>query len=148
MSGRDHEALHAFIDARQAQPYAWGREANDCVGYVLGAVEAQTGIAAAAAAPWSNQREALRALARIGGIEAGFDAYFDRVPPALARRGDIAGVIDQKLRLHVLVVEGATLVGPGETGNTRLPRSAMVMAWSADSARPRARREAVKKQPR
>lgn len=136
MADRDLEALHAFIDERQATPHAWGREANDCVGFVLGAVQAQTGMAVAPAVQWASEREALRSIARLGGIEAAFDAHFARVAPALARRGDIAGVVDAALGLHPLVVEGATLVGPGETGNRRLPRSAMVAAWSVDSLIP------------
>jgi hypothetical protein len=136
MSGaRDLEALHGFIDARQAAPYAWGRDANDCVGFALGAVAVQTGIVAAVAAQWHDERSAIRTIARLGGIEAAFDAHFDRVPPALARRGDVAGVFDEARGLHVMVVEGATLVGPGEAGNFRLPRSAMVIAWNAETGR-------------
>lgn len=127
---RDYEALHAFIDARQAAPHAWGRAANDCVGFVLGAIEAQTGITVAPEITWSDERTGRRAIAKLGGLEAAFDAHFTRFPPALAGRGDIAGVRDDGDRLHVMLVEGATLVGPGAAGNARLPRSAMVAAWS------------------
>lgn len=130
-SARDLEGLHAFIDGRQMVPYAWGREANDCVGYVLEAVAAQTGVAVVPEAIWTSRAQALRLIKLHGGIKAAFDAHFQRVAPALASRGDIAGVDDAEFGLHPMIVEGATLVGPGENGNRRLPRSAMTMAWSA-----------------
>ena len=132
---RDVAALHAFIDGRRAVPHAWGREANDCVGFVLAAVEAQTGIVVAPEATWADRAEALATIARYGSLEAAFDAHFERVPPALAMRGDIAGVADEAFGLHPMIVEGATLVGPGERGNRRVPRKAMTAAWSAISLR-------------
>jgi hypothetical protein len=32
-----------------------------------------------------------------------------------------------------MVEEGTTLVGPGDAGNVRAPRSAMTVAWSAEA---------------
>lgn len=128
---RDLEALHLFIDARQAEPHAFGRSANDCVGFVLGAVQAQTGEEIAPELVWKDRTSARRLIKRLGGLEAAFDAHFERVPPALAARGDVAGVPDPAFGLHPLIVEGLTLVGPGERGNRRLPRSAMTVAWRA-----------------
>lgn len=133
---RDLAALHAFIGARHAQPYEWGREANDCVGYVLAAVEAMTGVRIAKKARWKDSKGALRAIAKYGSLEAAFDAHFERVPPALALRGDIAGVPDEEFGIHPAIIEGVTLVGPGERGNRRLPRSAMTIAWSATKVKP------------
>lgn len=126
---RDTTALIAFIDARQATPYAWGREANDCVGFALGAVEAMTGERVAPKLKWSSQRAGLRIIARLGGLEAAFDKHFERIPPGLARRGDIAGVPDEAMGLHPMVVEGETLVCPSTKGNRRCKRAHMVAAW-------------------
>jgi hypothetical protein len=40
---RDINALIAFIESRHDTPHEWGRDKNDCVGFVLDAVKAQTG---------------------------------------------------------------------------------------------------------
>jgi hypothetical protein len=128
---RDVAALIAFIDGKHAEPHAIGRRANDCVSYVLGAVEAQTGFDPAPGAQWTTIKGGLRLVKRYGSLKAAFDAHFERVAPADAQRGDIAGVPDADLGLHPMSVEGTTLVGPGDDGNRRMKRSAMTCAWSA-----------------
>jgi hypothetical protein len=50
----------------------------------------------------------------------------------MAQRGDIAAVPDPVLGISLMVLEGATLAGPGARGIKRLPRSAMIAAWSID----------------
>lgn len=133
---RNVEALTAFIDSRQQTPYAWGREHNDCIGFALGAVEVQLGAPVLRKFKWASQTGALKLLTKLGGVEAAFDAHFDRVPPSLAKRGDIAGVPDPELGMHPMIVEGDLLVCPGEIGNKRAKRSAMVCAWNIESLRP------------
>jgi len=133
---RDLVALHRFIDERQNRPHEWGREANDCVGFVLGAVEAMTGVKVAPKTQWTDRASAVRKIARYGSIEQRFDRHFTRIPAALAQRGDIAGVPDAEFGIHPMIVEGITLVGPCETGNRRLPRRAMMIAWSATRPKP------------
>jgi hypothetical protein len=127
---RDMEALHGFIDARHTTPYSWGRAANDCMAFVLGAIEAQTGVRVAPEDSWQDERQALRVIARYGSIEAALDAHLVRIAPSLAMRGDVGAVPDVALGLHPMIVEGATLVGPGDHGNRRLPRNAIIAAWS------------------
>lgn len=133
---RDVEALLAFIDRRQLQPHAWGRSENDCVGYALDASEAQTGKRRAPRISWATRKEALRVIARFGSLEAAMDRHFQRIHPAQAMRGDIAGVPDATFGIHPMIVEGETLVGPGDRGNRRLPRRAMTIAWSAVAPAP------------
>ncbi|MES3152949.1 hypothetical protein O6Y00_11155 [Sphingomonas faeni] len=72
----------------------------------------------------------MRALRRLGGMEAAVSARLTAIAPALAQRGDIAGVPDDMLGLRLMVVEGETLVGPGDNGNCRQKRNAMTHAWS------------------
>jgi hypothetical protein len=150
---RDFLALVAFLDARHASPHAWGRrEGNDCVALALGAVEAQTGVRPAVRLEWSDRASALRIIRKYGSLEAAFDAFFDRVPPALAKRGDIAavpaGIIAGPcareatlIGVHPMVVEGPTLCSPGEHGLVRAPRRLATIAWDAMSARANARRK-------
>jgi hypothetical protein len=128
---RDLTALTAFINSRQNVGHAIGRKANDCAGFALDAVEAQTGTRAAPRLNWSTPAAALKIIRRFGSLEGAFDAFFERVPPAFAVRGDIAGVPDEEFGIHPMIVEGMTLVCPGEEGNKRAPRSMMTCAWSA-----------------
>lgn len=120
--------LIAFIDSRQTMPHLWGE--NDCATFAGGAVLAATGKDPLKGLRWSSQTGAMRVLKRVGGIEAFLDARFKRVPIAFAKVGDIAGVPDDVLGLHPMIVEGEKLVGPGDEGNKRLPRRAMTVAWS------------------
>ena len=125
--------LIEMIEAKAAVPFNW-RGGADCVSFAALAIKAQTGIDPRGTLRWASKRGALAAVATEGGIEAAIDRRLSRVAPALARRGDIAGVPDAQLGIPLMVVEGAMLVGPGEGGLERQPRSAMVMAWDAMSA--------------
>lgn len=127
---RDYPALFALLERRRARRFSW--RSQDCVRFAAAAVKAQTGRDPLAGLPrWRTRREALAAAEAEGGLEAAVDARLKRIPPALAQRGDIAGVPDPLFGVRLMVIEGATLVGPGGHGLERQPRSAMVMAWSA-----------------
>jgi hypothetical protein len=128
---RDFAALHAFIDSRHQAPHAIGRSANDCVAFMLGEVEAQTGKRVAARLKWSSLADAAKIIKRYGSLEKALDAHFERIPPAHAMRGDIGGVPDEDFGIHPMIVEGLDLVGPGDDGNRRMKRAAMTCAWSA-----------------
>lgn len=137
---RDYSALVAFLHSRAATPFDWGKNprrkgspdsGNSCVHFAAGAVLAQTGRNIMPALPsWSNEVGARRVLKRLGGIEAATDRVLRRIPPAMAQRGDIAGV-ETADGLLLMVIEGDTLAGPGASGARRLRRSRMVAAWSA-----------------
>lgn len=130
--GRDVGALLAFIDSRQAVPHAWGRKANDCCSFPIEAIRALTGHNPCPGLRWTSRRGALLVIKRrFGTLEAAFDHYLVRIPPALAKRGDVAGVPDEAFGVHPMIVEGDTLVAPGERGLKRCPRRHMTIAWSA-----------------
>ncbi len=132
MSARNTMALVAFLDAKLLEPHDY--DGNCCVRFVLGAVEAQFGRAPELGVRWRTEIGAKRAMVRLGGIEAAADRMFERIDPARAVFGDIAGVIDPLHGFHVMLVEGQTLCAPGDTGTVRLPRREMVRAWCADPA--------------
>lgn len=132
---RDIAALLAWLDTGRHRRFAW-RRGRDCVSFANGAVEAQTGVdLLAGIGPWSTRREAIQIAASVGGLEAMLDRHMDQVPPALAQRGDVAGLADRRFGIRLMIVEGRTLAGPGTRGLVRLPREAMTMAWSAATAR-------------
>lgn len=129
---RDHDALIRFIAERERTPYRAGRRHNDCAAYAGGAVSAQTGRNPLRGLRWSTEAGAARVLKRLGGMNAAVSARLTPVAPASAARGDVAGVADEAFGLRLMIVEGNTLVGPGARGNKRMPRAAMIKAWSAD----------------
>jgi hypothetical protein len=134
---RDVRALLAFINSRQNTPHEWGRDANDCVSFVLGAAKAQTGHDRATSVKWHDEKSGLKAIAKFGSLEAAFDRWFVRIPPSQAMRGDIGGVPDETFGIHPMIVEGTMLVGPADKGNKRLRRREMTVAWSAVLPPPR-----------
>lgn len=131
---RDLEALLGFLAERAAMPFRWGRRRNDCVSFAANAVQAQTGRDPLEGLDWATQAEARALLRELGGLEAAIDARLTRIAPAMACRGDVAGVIDRRLGRRLMIVEGATLAGPGKGGVVRLPRREMITAWSIDPA--------------
>lgn len=145
---RDIDALLELLEQRSTMPFEWG--INDCVTFAAAAVVAQTGRDPLGRLQWSDEAGARKALVKVGGLEAALDARFPRTSPAAAMRGDLAAAPDP-LGIRVMVVEGATLVGPGERGLERVPRAEMVAAWSVDTpAAPAAQpvRLATRTQPR
>lgn len=132
---RDIASMLALIEARREWGHAWVR-GRDCVSFALRCVDAQTGVDLLAdIAPWSSRSEALTVARNLGGLRSALDRRMDRVAPALAMRGDVAALPDRAFGVRLMVVEGATLVGPGERGQERLPRNEMRLAWSAATAR-------------
>lgn len=137
---RDYEALGAFIMTRQGVPFDFGRGRNDCVGFAIGAICAMSGrkhgLTLIKGLRWQGERSAMRLALRHGGLAAAVGTRLQPIAPALALRGDVAGVPDESFPggVRLMIVEGALLVGPGEHGNVRELRSAMTMAWSADLA--------------
>lgn len=132
---RDTAALIACIEARQARGFRW-RRGRDCVSFAAACIEAQTGVDPLDGIPrWRTKAEALKAARLRGGLTKAMNKRLPRIAPAMAQRGDIAGLPDRLFGVRLMVVEGATLVGPGTTGLERLPRSEMVYAWSAVTER-------------
>lgn len=128
---RDLVGLAKFIDSRRDRPHDFN--GNCCVGFVLAAQEAQFGTVPELRVSWHDQRTALRAIAAVGGIRAEADRVFTEIPPSLAQFGDIAGVADQELGFHLMLVEGHFLIAPGICGLERIERHHMVAAWTAGS---------------
>jgi hypothetical protein len=130
---RDITAWLGFLAERGDKPFAWGRDANDCVSFQLASVLALTGRDLSGRMPrWSSEATAKRALARLGGLEAAVDGLLRPVSIGHAQRGDVAGVRNENGDLLLMSVEGHTLVGPGPKGLKRVDRHHMVKAWSAE----------------
>lgn len=133
---RDHEALLALLERRARRRFSWRRW--DCVRFAAAAVKAATGRDMLGSLRWSSMRNAAAILADEGGLQAAVDRRLTPIAPALAARGDVAGVPDQRFGIRLMIVEGRTLVGVGAAGLERCPRAAMTLAWSADANDPSA----------
>lgn len=116
-------------------PFSWGRDANDCASFAAGAIKAATGRDVLGKLRWSTRLGALRIAKREGSFAAAITRRLTPIAPALAHRGDIAGVPDDDFPggLRLMVVDGAMLVGPGEFGLMHQHRAAMTHAWSAEA---------------
>jgi hypothetical protein len=136
---RDIPALIALIEARSQRGFRWQR-GRDCASFAAACIAAQTGTDPLADLPrWRTRREALAVARSLDGLQSAMDALLMPIAPALAQRGDIAGVIatgsDRCFGIRLMVVEGATLVAPEKRGLERLRREEMAFAWSLSAER-------------
>lgn len=136
---RNLDALYRFLVEREAMPFVWGRRANDCVSFAIGAAIAQGAADPLAGVmvgqdeiDWHDEASAEAAIDAVGGLETAFSARFARIAPAMAHRGDLGAVLAGN-RLIMMVVEGDMLAGPRPERLQRLPRRAMRLAWRAVS---------------
>lgn len=129
---RDLAAFFALIERRSHIAFDW-RNGRCCVAFMARSVKAQTGIDPRGNLKWNSRRTALKVVAAEGGLIAAMDKRFDRVPPAMANRGDIAALPDRLFGIRLMMIEGETLIGPGKRGLERQPRGDMTIAWDTSS---------------
>lgn len=130
------ERLDATITAARDQPFKWGQ--NDCVTVAAAAFQAVTGTDPIShiRGQWRDALSALRMAERLGGstVEAAIGAVCDqlgmqRVPPALAQRGDIGLALGADGRLVTAVCVGASWLAPGPDGLVALKLCSVRSAW-------------------
>jgi hypothetical protein len=120
--------LAELVAARMDAPFAWG--SNDCCLFAADAVLAVTGTDPAAdlRGAYTDERGALRVLARLGGVAGIAEARAGaEIVPALARPGDIVlGAIDREC---LGVCTGLHWHAPSAAGLVCAPMSAALRAW-------------------
>lgn len=119
--------LEAFVRVRSA-PFEWA--ANDCALFAAGAVEAQTGVhLCPELRDYGNVREAMRALAAIGGVRAlAARALGETIPVPFARIGDVV-VVQAGKREALAICNGQTAIAPGPDGVIGFPMKQALAAW-------------------
>lgn len=127
---RDVEKLLDWLSGQHARPMRWGR--NDCASFAATAIRKQTGRDVRGKVRWHSAREAAAVIEAEGGLEAAVNRRLTPIAPAMAQRGDIAGVPDDRFGIRLMIVEGRTLVGPGANGLERQPRGVMTLAWTIE----------------
>ena len=128
---RNYDAWLAFLASQRTAPFSWTAP-NHCVSFAAASSKALTGkdLLAGFEASFSDEAAARAYLEGLGGIEAVVDKLLTPLPLAHAHRGDIALVVDEAGMTALAVIEGMTLVGPGQAGLRRLPRAMATKAWS------------------
>tara|TARA_Y100001970_G_scaffold76109_1_gene96558 strand:- start:5233 stop:5676 length:444 start_codon:yes stop_codon:yes gene_type:complete len=126
-------SLAWFLDSKVGAKFEWGK--NDCLHFMLNAVEAMTG-----KQPWqspgaSTAYEAARWLEKLGGLEALFRCIAKNNkwsavinPERNAQRGDVVLIKDQG-RLSCGVAGLGVAVCPGEHRLQSVPVSQVVAAF-------------------
>lgn len=117
-------SLANYICSQLEVPFCWGD--NDCVTFVLGWVKLKTGVDHKLSfLPWTNEAEAIVAIAAVGGIEKKCNELFVSVNPMCASDGDIA-----LIGRTVYLFSGPNIVGPGIKGLVFEDRMRTKCAWS------------------
>lgn len=129
----EHAYAALIRDARR-KPFAWG--SHDCVLFAASAVRVRTGRDALAelglSATWTNEEEAVAAVAAAGGYRFALTRIFGEPVPILrARIGDLALANDPERggRELMSVVHAGFLLVPSMRGLFSMPLSTAVAAW-------------------
>ena len=130
---RDPHALIAFLESREDWTFGYGPEprTHDCARFCGAGVAAVTGVNPLSrfSSQWTTRRGARRVLAAHGGMAKAVGELMRPVAVTMARRGDVGMTTDGCL----VLVEGEMTIGLSpDSGLFRLPRSALVAAWTAD----------------
>lgn len=120
--------LEEFVKARSSAPFAWG--INDCAFFAADAVQAMTGEhLCPELREYSGAREAVRALAAVGGVEAlATRALGEPIPVPFARVGDVVTIQAGK-REALAICNGQTAIAPYRGGVLAVPMSQALSAW-------------------
>lgn len=124
------ERLVEYIAARNEQRFTWGKGKQDCCSFAAGGVMAQTGVDLMADISDYATADEADAILATTSLEELTDARLPRrEAPSFAQRGDVGlALLDGEPTL--MLVEGATIVGPGRRRLERLPRVALTIAWA------------------
>lgn len=120
-------ALDAYLVERMRMPFAWGT--NDCATFAAEWIHRCVGVSLFDA-NYTDADGAAHEIAKRGGMDkAVADVLGEPLEtPRMAQRGDVAlaSVNDRKT---LVVVIGASAVGPGKDGLAAVPISDLVTAW-------------------
>ncbi len=124
------EKLVEYVAARDSQRFEWGHDKQDCCSFANGGVVAMTGVNLMADIPAYASAEEADLILATTSLEELMDARLPRrESPAFAQRGDV-GLAMINDTPSLMLVEGATIVGPGKRRLERLPRQMLLIAWA------------------
>ena len=119
----------AFIRARTAVPFAWGR--NDCCLFAADALQAITGrdFAAGVRGAYQDARGAAALVRERGGLaEIATAALGPSVPPLMAMVGDVV-LVENEGREVLAICNGTSAIAPAEAGLAVIGMDAARACW-------------------
>ena len=121
--------LAALVTERLQTPFEWGM--NDCVLFAADCIHAMTGAdpVAALRRQWADQVEAVRSIARLGGLQSAVTQRMGQpTGPLYAQRGDL--VLHCRDGTESLAIcLGEHLTGPSDSGLLFFGLEHGVHAW-------------------
>lgn len=127
---RDGNALAAYLEERETWAFGYGGDdfTHDCARFASGGVQAVTGVDPLArfTSRWTSYRGSLRVIRAHGGMASAVSEVMRTIDPLRAQRGDVGMTAEGAL----VLIEGQTVVGVTSSGLARLPRAALVQAWT------------------
>lgn len=124
------ERLYAYLDLKRTIPFEWG--ANDCAHFAADAIVQMTDedVLDALRGKWTNAREALEEIERLGGLEAAATRLLgDTKAPSFAQRGDLV-LFESAGRSLFGIAVGPHIAAPGESGLVLMPFDSAKCAWT------------------
>lgn len=116
--------LAEYITSNLKREFEWGN--FDCVLFAAGWVTHATGgDPLADVKKWKSERQALRGIKAVGGLEKALDERFTRINPNFAKDGDLA-----LYKGAVCIFSGPHIVGPNKNGLEFINRMEAECAWS------------------
>ncbi|MEB0133772.1 hypothetical protein QN362_00335 [Actimicrobium sp. CCC2.4] len=115
--------LPEYIAANLERPFAWG--SHDCVLFAIGWVNLATAVDHLDEFDkWTTERQAIRTVKAVGGLQRAYDERFKAVHPNLAQDGAI-GLYQRTTGIF----SGAHLICPGIQKLEFIDRSLCLLAW-------------------
>ncbi|WP_428149699.1 DUF6950 family protein [Brevundimonas sp.] len=128
--GRDGNALASYLEERESWAFGYGGGdlTHDCARCASGGVKAVTGVDPLArfTSQWTSYRGSVRVLRAHGGMAAAVSEVMRAIDALRAQRGDVGMTAEGAL----VLIEGQSVVGVTSSGLLRLPRAALLQAWS------------------
>lgn len=130
--------IHDHYRAALERPFAWGQSGADCLHWAADiAVEMLNGYdpIASLRGRYYNQVSASRIMVEKGWKDMGDVAasMFTEIPPAMARNGDWAQVLNEDGTDLLGVVSGAAVAAKTPTGMGQIPRSRIKRAFRVEA---------------
>lgn len=120
--------LQACLAERRTRAFEWGR--HDCCLFVCDCVLAMTGHDPAAdVRGYTTERQAMRIVRQLGGMQAIASSRFgEQVPVLMAQVGDV-GLLELEGRQSLALCGGSHWMAPGLDQLETLQPSAVIAAW-------------------
>jgi hypothetical protein len=114
--------LPEYIISKLNVPFEYGT--NDCILFTIGWLELSTDKKYLPQEKWNNEKQALRIIKKLGGLENQFDKHLKQIEPNFAKDGDLT-IVDGISYLF----SGSNIVSVSKNGLIYRNRMLAKKAW-------------------